>query len=251
VIRLADHAVALVLLDIEGTTTPIAFVHDVLFPFARAHLAGWLIAHHGSADYDSVMRQLAAEHEEDERRHLTPPPWPAAERDSTARLSAYVVWLMDQDRKSPALKRLQGLIWEGGYQSGALRGEVYPDVPVAMRRWRGAGIRIAIYSSGSELAQRRLFASVTGGDLTPLIDGFFDTAIGAKTEAASYTRIAAALGVPPRGMCFISDAVPEVTAAREAGCQVLCCDRAADRPPRRRADLSLAGQTVGSFDEIR
>jgi enolase-phosphatase E1 len=132
---------------------------------------------------------------------------------------------MDRDRKSPALKRWQGLIWEEGYQAGLLHGEVYPDVAPAIRRWRASGIDVAIYSSGSELAQRRLFASTAEGDLTPLFSGFFDTAVGPKVEAASYRRIVSALAHEPASTLFVSDVTRELRAAEAAGCQTRLCVR--------------------------
>ena len=124
---------------------------------------------------------------------------------------------MDRDRKSPALKELQGHIWERGYQEGRLRGQVYPDVPAAIRRWRDAGLVVAIYSSGSELAQRRLFESTEHGDLTPVLSAFFDTRVGPKMESESYTRIAERLGLRPNEILFISDVTKELAAARGAG----------------------------------
>ena len=147
----------------------------------------------------------------------TPPRAGLRPTSATGRSPAYVDWLMDRDRKSPGLKLLQGLIWERGYQAGELRGEVYPDVAPAIRRWRDAGIVVAIYSSGSELAQRLLFESTPAGDLTPLLSGFFDTAVGAKTSVDSYTHIAQRLGEPPNACLFISDVTSELNAARAAG----------------------------------
>jgi enolase-phosphatase E1 len=217
-IRLADRGIRVVLLDIEGTTTPIAFVREVLFPFARAHLAAFLRAHGHDAAVDEVRRLLAREHADDRARGDQPPP---AGFDASEAIAPYVVWLMDRDRKSPGLKLLQGQIWEAGYRAGELRGQVYEDVTPAIRRWRAAGLRVAIYSSGSELAQRRLFESTAHGDLTPLLSGFFDTAVGAKIASDSYARIAATLGVQPAAMLFVSDVTTELTAARGAGLQVV------------------------------
>lgn len=217
-IRLADRGLRVVLLDIEGTTTPIAFVHDVLFPFARAHLASFLHTHGGDAEVAEVRRRLAREYAEDLARGETVP---EGAFDSSDAIAPYVTWLMDRDRKSPGLKLLQGQIWEAGYRAGELRGQVYPDVPPAIRRWRAAGLRVAIYSSGSELAQRRLFESTEHGDLTPLLSGFFDTGVGAKVASDSYGRIAAALDVRPAAILFVSDVTRELTAAREAGVQVV------------------------------
>jgi enolase-phosphatase E1 len=246
-IRLIDRGIQVVLLDIEGTTTPLTFVHDVLFPFARAHLAGWLRDVRASEELSEVVDRLSAEHGGDLRRGELAPPWhdetPAALEASIER---YVLWLMDRDRKSPGLKLLQGLIWERGYQAGTLRGEVYADVPPAVRRWSEAGMAVAIYSSGSELAQRRLFASTPHGDLSPWISGFFDTSIGAKRDTESYTRIAAALGRPPHRMLFLSDVTSELSAARGASCQAVLCVR----PGNPAQPDASAFDGIASFDEI-
>ncbi len=216
----ASH-IRLILLDIEGTTTPMAFVHERLFPYARVRLRAWLASHAGTDERRDVIELLRAEHAADRAHDESVPAWPGDARDAIEPAVAYLEWLMDRDRKSPALKRLQGLIWEDGYQAGELRGEVYADVPDAMRRWRAAGVDVAIYSSGSELAQRRLFASTVHGDLTPLISGFFDTAVGPKTSPASYQRIVTALGRAPAETLFVSDVTRELRAAAEIGCQVV------------------------------
>lgn len=235
-----------VLLDIEGTTTPIAFVHDVLFPFARAHLAHFLQSAQGSEEFGDIVRRLAAGHAEDVRAGEHPPPWKAGVDDELATVSAYVHWLMDRDRKSPGLKLLQGLIWERGYQAGSLRGQVFADVPPAIRRWRARGLEVAIYSSGSELAQRRLFESTAHGDLTPFIRGFFDTAVGPKRSADSYRRIAGTLGRPPAALLFVSDVTAELAAARDAGMAVVLSERPGN-PAQPDAD---AYERISSFDEI-
>ena len=207
----ADPAIGLVLLDIEGTTTPIAFVHEVLFPFARAHMARWSEAHALSAAYAQIRRDLHVEHHDSRARGEAVPDWRAdSPRDDRDSLLAFAGWLMDRDRKSSGLKHLQGLIWEDGYRSGVLRGEVYADVPVAMQQWHEAGLGIAIYSSGSVLAQRLLFESTEGGDLTPLIMAFFDTAVGSKEDPRSYARIAARLVLPPSRILFVSDVTAEL-----------------------------------------
>ena len=200
-------ATKVLLLDIEGTTTPIAFVHDRLFGYVRSHLAKYVADHWTDAVMRDVVGQLSAERVADGGSAIT----------SQHSLLQFVSTLMDEDRKSPGLKTLQGLIWESGYQAGELHGEVWDDVPVAMKRWRQDGRRIAIYSSGSELAQRRLFESTAAGDLTPLISAFFDTRVGAKIEAGSYSRIAQALGEEPASIVFVSDVTAELKAARAAG----------------------------------
>ncbi|MEO8482412.1 MAG: acireductone synthase [Acidobacteriota bacterium] len=215
--------VRLVLLDIEGTTTPIAFVHDVLFPFARLRLGDWLTRHAGTDSRRDIVETLRVEHAADLARGEAVGPGYDNQDDNA--VVAYATWLMDRDRKSPGLKRWQGLIWEEGYQAGLLHGEVYPDVPPAIRRWRMSGVDVAIYSSGSELAQRRLFASTAHGDLTPLFSGFFDTAVGPKTEPTSYRRIASALAHEPASTLFVSDVTHELRAADAAGCQTRLCLR--------------------------
>jgi enolase-phosphatase E1 len=152
---------------------------------------------------------------------------------------------MDGDRKSTALKEVQGLIWDEGYEQSALHGVCFPDVPVALRRWRAQGVRAAIYSSGSERAQRRLFATLPEGDVTPLLDGFFDTRVGPKREPASYQRIADALGHDPGTVLFVSDMAAELDAATRARLQAALCLRPGNAP-----QPSSAYDTITAFDEI-
>lgn len=220
-----------ILLDIEGTTTPIAFVYDVLFPFARAHA-------HEHLD-EEAQRELKAENEGDVRKGLTPPPW------SSGAL-AYVHWLMDQDRKSTALKNLQGKIWQAGYRRGDLHGEVFADVPGALERWHENGMDTRIYSSGSILAQQLIFSTTRYGDLTRFLNGYFDTTTGPKTDAASYTAIAKDFGLPAAEITFISDVTRELDAASAAGMQVLLSLRPGNAPQPSHSYL-----TISSLSEIR
>ena len=199
-----------VLLDVEGTTTPVDYVYRVLFPYAQQRVAAFLEAHAGEPEVAADVAALRSEHERDRAAGRHPPAWD----DGPA---AYAGWLADQDRKLTALKSLQGRIWEEGFRRGELLGQVYPDVPEALRRWTAAGRTVAIFSSGSVLAQKLLFGHSDHGDLTPLLSGYFDTTTGAKREAASYSRIAAALGAPPADGLFVSDVVAELDAARAAG----------------------------------
>lgn len=203
-----------ILLDVEGTTTPVRFVYDVLFPYARERLRDFLQAHHEEAGVRGDVMGLRAEHERDLAAGSNPPPW---KTDAFASAAEYAGWLMDQDRKAAPLKSLQGRIWEEGYASGALRGQVYPDVPPAFERWNRAGKTLAIFSSGSVLAQRLLFTYSEAGDLEGFLSAHFDTTSGPKTEAASYTRIADALGRAPAEVLFLSDVAAELDAARLAG----------------------------------
>lgn len=207
------------LLDIEGTTTPVDFVYKTLFPFARCALPAFLQQAAHSAEKAAALtddaRHLRSEHDADVAAERRPPPWD--DRQAQTEMLPYLLWLMDHDRKSRGLKSIQGRIWEDGYRSGLLQGEIYPDVEPALRRWRSRGARVFIYSSGSVLAQKLLFGHLPSGDLTPLLDGHFDTEVGAKREAQSYSTIAARIGRPPAEVLFLSDTPEEIAAARAAG----------------------------------
>jgi len=243
----SDSTVRAVVLDIEGTTTPVSFVYDVLFPYARARLREFLRAHAAAAEVRRAIGLLAEEWASDSEAKVQIPRF-ARDDEDVARDAkeddsvAYLEWLMDRDRKSTGLKIIQGEIWRGGFESGALRGEVYRDVRPALERWRSAGRRIAIYSSGSATAQRLLFGHSTAGDLTPLIDRYFDTTVGPKRSAESYSAIARALELPAESLLFISDVEAELLAARSAGLATLLCVRSGDAPP-------TSSRVIRSFDE--
>ncbi len=216
-----------VLLDVEGTVTPVAFVYNTLFPYARAHMHEFLDEAGATNEVRSAIDVLAAEHRADDASGAVPPPW----RDpSTSVIAGYALWLMERDRKSPGLKTLQGLLWARAYDRGELRGELFPDVAPAFVRWRSAGIRIAIYSSGSVLAQRLIFSTAPDGDLTPMISRYFDTAVGPKAAPESYRTIAAAIAMPPAAILFVSDVTAELSAACEAGLQVALAVRPGNAP---------------------
>lgn len=211
-----------VLLDIEGTTTPIAFVHDVLFSYARDHVKQFLKENSGSGEVRADIELLRQEHMED----VSAPPL-----DSTVdSIATYVQWLIGCDRKSTGLKSLQGKIWRQGYLDGSLKSQVFDDVAPAMKRWHEAGLNVSIFSSGSVLAQQLLFAHTNAGDLTAFIDNYFDTNVGKKSEADSYRRIAADLGIEAQEIVFISDVVGELEAAREAGMKTLLSVRPGNAP---------------------
>ncbi|HEV7502806.1 MAG TPA: acireductone synthase [Vicinamibacteria bacterium] len=235
--------VRVLLLDVEGTTTATSFVYDVLFPFARAHLREFLEATpHDPATRDDVAALRA---ERQAEKEAGAPPWAAAGPEATlAAAAAYAEWLMERDRKSTALKSLQGRIWRDGYRSVALKSHVYPDVRPALERWRAQRRSVAIFSSGSVLAQRLLFENTAEGDLTPLIHGYFDTTTGAKGAAHSYRRIAEALRVAPAAVLFVSDVPAELDAARTAGMGTALCVRDGGTPPA--ADHPV----LRTFDEI-
>lgn len=203
--------------DIEGTTTPISFVHRVLFPYARERLASFLAAN---------------------------PQHPALSDVPEPKLSTLLGW-MDRDEKITALKAIQGEIWKQGYELGDLLGEIYPDVPPALRRWSRAGLRLFVYSSGSVAAQKLLFSHTPEGDLTPLFQAYFDTNFGPKREEASYAMIARAVGGRANEVLFLSDVEAELDAAAAAGlaaCQLV-----------RPQDGTLPGtrhQTASDFNDV-
>jgi enolase-phosphatase E1 len=223
--------IAAVLLDIEGTTTPMAFVHEVLFPFARTAMPDFLARHGADAEVAAALAEV---------RRLAPGREPA---------DVLTHW-MDQDAKVTPLKTLQGLIWRQGYADGVLHGRLYPDVAPNLRRWSVAGLRLAVFSSGSSEAQRLLFTHSPDGDLSGLFSGFFDTRVGSKREAESYDRLAIALGLPAAELLFLSDVEAELDAAAAAGLRTCQLVRAADRtePSDRHAtaaDFTAAGLIAG------
>lgn len=192
-----------ILLDIEGTTSSIAFVADTLFPYARKHLRTWVSTHPDEAG--PVVEQVAGDDP----------------------IETLLRWI-DEDRKETPLKTLQGMIWADGFTAGELKGHVYPDTPEAMRRWKARGLDIHIYSSGSIAAQKLIFGNSVAGDLTPMLSGYFDTTTGHKREAESYAKIADALGLAPEEVLFLTDVQAEAEAARAAGMQALLIDREGD-----------------------
>jgi len=240
--------VRIILLDIEGTTTPVDFVYQTLFPYASRNLESYIREHFHEPEIISLIQYLQIQHQIDERQGLQPPAWDDRPDDESRLHSsvAYSQWLMAKDRKCTALKSLQGKIWQEGYASGELRGLVYADVPPAFERWRQQKRQICIYSSGSVLAQQLLFHSVASGDLTPYIAGFFDTRVGSKTQAESYVKIAESLACNPCNILFISDTMKEVKAAHEAGMQAILCDRDLKASQSPEANIVI----IRSFDEV-
>ena len=192
-----------ILTDIEGTTSSISFVKDVLFPYAYRHLPDYVAAHR---DDPEVRRWLDATVAEEG----------LAAGDEAGAIAALRRWI-EEDRKATPLKALQGLIWADGYASGQYRAHVYAEVPARLAAWKASGLPLYVYSSGSVAAQKLFFGYSEAGDLTPLFSGYYDTEIGGKREAISYTRIAQDIGMAPGDILFLSDIVEELDAAREAG----------------------------------
>lgn len=192
-----------ILTDIEGTTSAVSFVFDVLFPFAVEHLPDFVRSH---ASEPAVAAQLDAVRAESGE----------AQADVERVIAILLEWIA-ADRKATPLKALQGMVWEQGYRAGQLKGHVYADAVEALRQWHAAGYALYVYSSGSIQAQKLIFGCSEAGDLTPLFSGYFDTTSGGKREAASYARIAAAIGRPAGEILFLSDVVQELDAAQAAG----------------------------------
>ncbi|SRR6266404_396045 len=234
-----------ILLDIEGTTTPIAFVHHVLFQYARSRIKEYVSEHCGFGEVLSDLARLRQEHAADVERNSHSPMLSENSDNEIDSIIAYLQWLIDRDSKSTALKSLQGKIWREGYLDGTLKAPLFKDVAPALRRWSRCGLRISIFSSGSSLAQRLLFAHTQAGDLTEYIDNYFDTTIGPKKANESYRRIAFASRLPATQILFISDIVPELDAAREANMQTRLCVRPGNQP-----QPSMGHKSVQSFDEI-
>ena len=230
-----------ILLDIEGTTTPIAFVHEVLFPYAREHAKEFLTNNFAAEEVQADVALLREEHASDVSKNLQPP----LVSDEIDSIVAYVEWLIAHDRKSTGPKSLQGKIWRRGYVDGSLKAQVFADVAPAFERWTSAGLSVNIFSSGSVLAQQLLFAHTDAGDLTTFIDNYFDTNIGKKVEAESYLRIAGALDFAPDQILFISDVVAELDAASEAGMKTLLSIRAGNQP-----QPLTNHPVIHSFDEL-
>lgn len=234
---------AAVVVDIEGTTTPVSFVYDVLFPYARTHLRTFLVRRTEEPAVRADLAGLRREHAAEAGGADRPPEWKGGDADLDA-ATRYLDWLMDRDRKSTALKALQGRVWEEGFRSGDLRAEVYDDVPPAFMRWHEAGRGPWIFSSGSVLAQKLLFGHTRHGDLTPLIAGYFDTTTGPKRDTSTYGRIAAAIGAAPADILFVSDVAAELAAARGASLRTALCVREA--PPADAGGFPI----VRSFDDL-
>ena len=231
------------LLDIEGTVTPISFVHDILFPFARNHVKEFLIKHSTEAEVQTDIAALVREHSVDVETGEHPPDVAAESIDS---LVTYVNWLIDRDRKSSALKSLQGKTWEQGYCDGSLKAPLFDDVVPNLRRLRANQLSVAIFSSGSVFAQKLLFAHTETGDHMNLIDAYFDTGVGSKIDPESYRKIAECLELLPEKAIFVSDVVNELNAASKIGMETLLCVRPGNPP-------QLGGERfrqVKTFSEI-
>ncbi|MEG0193802.1 MAG: acireductone synthase [Stenotrophomonas sp.] len=225
-----------ILTDIEGTTSSISFVKNVLFPYARQALPGF-VAEHGQQPevrrwLDAVATEIGG-----------------ACQDSLV-AETLQGWI-DQDRKHTALKALQGLIWDAGYRRGDYTAHFYPEVASVLKGWHASGLPLYVYSSGSVPAQKLFFGFSDAGDLSPLVSGWFDTEVGGKRDADSYRTIVQAIGVPAGEILFLSDVVEELDAAREAGLQTRLIDRLDDYPMPRIGDAANGHDRVENFQQIQ
>ncbi|GIU81896.1 MAG: acireductone synthase [Acidobacteria bacterium] len=227
-----------ILLDIEGTTTPIDFVHKVLFPFSAEKMLEFI--EENFSQIQNEIAQLEEEHRLDfvSGRYVKP-----FEKHLPSSVADYLLFLISQDRKSTPLKSLQGKIWQIGYESGQLKSIVFDDVPPAFNRWKAEGKKIAIFSSGSILAQKLLFKYTNHGDLTPFISAYFDTNTGNKKSSESYKKIAEQLKFNSDEILFISDVIEELNAARDANFQTALS-------VRDNKKVESTHRVVNTFDEI-
>jgi len=225
-----------ILTDIEGTTSSISFVKEVLFPYARNALPGFVQAHGNEPQVrqwlDAVATEISASTCQDEVIVETLQGW------------------IDQDRKHTALKALQGMIWDSGYRNGDYTAHMYPEVADVLRGWHARGLPLYVYSSGSVPAQKLFFGFSDAGDLNGLFSGNFDTEVGGKREAASYAHIAKAINTAPSEILFLSDIVEELDAARDAGLQTVLLDRLNDYPQPRTGEATHGHPRVERFDQI-
>lgn len=238
-----------VVLDIEGTVISVSFVKDVLFPYVRKNVRAYLETHWEEPELRTIVAQLHTQATEDEAGPPVGDPATTPKEALVTQLEANLPWQMDADRKAAPLKALQGLVWREGYASGQLRAPLYPDVVPTLTSWKSRLLTLAIYSSGSVQAQQLLFSHTTEGDVTTLLDGYFDiTTAGLKTDARSYEVISQALAVHPDKILFLTDIAAEAEAAHKAGFQVLLVVRPGNKPLT--ADERAAFGHITSLEEI-
>ncbi|TAK64196.1 acireductone synthase [Methylobacter sp.] len=215
--------------DIEGTTSSILFVKDVLFPYARVNLANFVRSHADDSQVKPLLKDVCNE---------------VGNQLSTEQIIAQLIQWIDEDKKVTPLKSLQGLIWEAGYRQSDFKGHIYPDAAANLKAWKAEGLDLYIYSSGSVYAQKLLFAHTKYGDLTPLFSGYFDTHIGGKKEKESYDNIAEQLAMPANQLLFLSDIKEELDAAKAAGFETIWLTR------NNTPDPQAEHRQVNSFDQI-
>jgi enolase-phosphatase E1 len=241
-----------ILLDIEGTTSSVSFVYDVMFPYVRKHLTFEVFANWLEPEYIDAFHAIARD-----AGHESLDAWlktKGLSRENPLRAAEVVcnevTRLMDSDTKATGLKQLQGLIWQSGFESGELKAHVYDDVPPALTAWNAAGKDVRIYSSGSVQAQKLFFGHTIAGNLLSQFRGHYDTTTGPKKEAESYRRIAGEYRLQPRDILFVSDIVAELDAAANAGMQTALCVREGSQPPALAASAGVHPVSA-DFHQVR
>lgn len=224
-----NNQLKVILTDIEGTTTDISFVHDVLFPYSAKHLSGWVRNNLELPITQDILQQV---------REITG----KSNLDVESCLNQLINW-QAEDKKITPLKTLQGLIWREGYDKGELKAHVYADAVEYLQNWHDAGLTLAVYSSGSIAAQKLLFTNTSVGDLTSLFSAYFDTTTGSKVESQSYVKIADELSVLPQQILFLSDSLKELVAASAANLNVCGLNREA-------TDIDSKFTYVNNFSQI-
>lgn len=220
-----------ILTDIEGTTTSISFVHEILFPYAKTHVRSYILAHESEPAVTKIIQEV---------KEIAETP----DADLEQVITTLISW-MNQDKKITPLKTLQGMMWKEGYEQGGFQGHVYKDAFQELTNWHEQNIPLYVYSSGSVPAQKLLFSHSTYGDLTPLFCNYFDTKVGGKKESSSYRTITAQIGLPAENILFLSDITEELDAAKDAGMQILLLLREETTAP-----AGCSHPSVATFDEI-
>ncbi len=233
--------ISVVLLDIEGTVSDIRFVYDVMFPYAQQNMAAFLKMHWHESAVQMAIQKVCADAKQDPKVWLG-----SSTEQAQETLVRHLHELMASDSKSTGLKAIQGLVWKDGFESGAIRAELFDDVLPALKKWKTSGKMISIYSSGSILAQQLFFGHTIHGDVTPLLDHYFDTTTGPKRESSSYAAISQAMQIPPSAILFVSDIAEELMAALDAGFQVV----ASVRPNNKPLLETYMGPSVSTFADI-
>lgn len=230
------NTIKAIVTDIEGTTSSISFVREVLFPYARSALQKFIEDNHSKAEVNNWLKQIAEEIQ-------------VSANDLDSIIAQLISWI-DQDIKHTGLKALQGMIWANGYQNGTYEAPLYTDAYNQLQRWHQRGLPLYVYSSGSVPAQKLFFKYSQYGDLTPLFTDYFDTEIGGKRSIASYSSIAQRMQISPQHILFLSDIIEELDAARDAGWQTMLIDRVEDYPTPRSDQATNGHKRSNSFDAI-
>ena len=225
-----------ILTDIEGTTSSISFVKDVLFPYARRALPRFVAARGKEPAVRKWLDAVATEN--------------GGMCQDEMIVEVLQGWI-DEDRKHTALKALQGMIWADGYRSFDFTAHIYPDAAKSLRDWHASGLPLYVYSSGSVPAQRLFFGHSDAGDLTAMFSGWYDTEMGGKRDAQSYRNIVESIGIPAVEILFLSDVVEELDAARDAGLQTVLIDRLEDYATPRTGDATHGHVRVETFGDVK